>query len=326
MRKIVLYNTEGRDALVEQAYLKKLGLEDKYRVVRMDGRRDDEFFEEAKDAAGVAIVYLQANNEAFEKLPNCKVLATQCIGVNNIDAKAASDHNVYVGNVPDYCVEEVAVHTIGMLLGCVRNIGVQDRAVRDKIWDPHYGGEIHRMSNKVYGLLAFGNIPKKISEMMKVFGVTVVAYDPYSDDASFEACGVKRIHTMEELFEVCDYVSVHIPLIEATRNLVDEAVLAHAKKGMILIGTGRGGVIDEEALKKKLEDGTISSAGIDVIADEPNVYSPLMGMEQVLMTPHSAYYSEEAIVECREKAMMQIIEVLEYGKVPTYLVNKDMMK
>lgn len=325
MKKIVLYNTEGNGTEIEEQYLRNQELDD-YQLIRVDSDDDEVFYAEAEDADAVVIVYLQANEYAFSRLKKCRVLTTQCIGVNNIDQKAATNHKVYVGNVPDYCIEEVAIHTVGMMLSCIRKLKVFDSAVRGGVWDPQCAGTINRVSNKVYGLAAFGNIPRKIVELMRPFGVRFLAYDAFCDDETFASYGVERAETLEELFEKSDYVSVHIPLLDSTRHIINEAVLSHAKPGMALVSTGRGGVIDEVALKAKLEDGTIGSAGMDVIEHEDKEESPLMGMEQVLMSPHVAYYSEEAIVECREKAIMQIVEVLEEGKAPTYLVNKEMLK
>lgn len=323
MKKIVMYNTEGSGCEVEQTYLNSKNLKD-YELIRVDSNDDERFFDEAKDADAVIIVYLQANEEAFRRLENCKVLTTQCIGVNNIDIKAATKHGIYVGNVPDYCIEEVAIHTVSMMLTNIRRLSIFNKSVQEGVWNPKVAGEIHRVSGHIYGLAGFGNIPKKIVELMKGFGVSFVAYDPYCVEEDFENYGVERIATLEELFAISDYLSVHIPLLENTRNIIDKSVLAHAKKGMMLVTTGRGGVIDEMALKEKIEDDTIRSVGVDVIADEQAVKSPLFGMENVIVSPHVAYYSDEAIIECREKAIMQIVEVLEYGKAPTYLVNKDM--
>lgn len=324
MKKIVLYNTEGSGNEVEQAYLDKRGLKD-YQLVRIDGE-DEEFFAEAEDADGVVIVYLQANENAFARLEKCKVLATQCIGVNNIDLSSATEHGVFVGNVPDYCVEEVAVHTVSMMLSGIRCLKTFHESVQDGNWNPQSGGQIRRVSGMVYGLAAFGNIPRKIVELMKPFGVEFRVYDPYCSDQILEEYGVARVESLEELFQVSDYLSVHIPLLDNTENIINDAILGQAKPGMILVVTGRGGVVDEYALREKLIEGRIRMAGIDVIANESDVSSPLFGMEQVVISPHVAYYSEEAIIECREKAIMQIVEVLEDGKTPTYLVNKEMLK
>lgn len=324
-KKIVLYNTEGQGTDIEKAYLERHGLSDKYEIVRIDGACDDKFFEEAEDAEGVSIVYLDVTDEVFEKLPACKILTIMSIGTNNIDMKSATKHGICVGNVPDYCLEEVAVHTIALVLDCQRKITQLDRTVRKGEWDIYACGRMERISGMTYGLAAFGNIPQKIVKLMKPFGVKFVAYDPFAADEVFEQAGVQKVNTLEELFRISDIVSVHTPLLPATYHMIGKEELSHAKPGQVIVCTGRGGVVDEEALKEALESGRIRAAGIDVIEDESRSSSVLKGMDQVIMTPHAAYYSEGSIVEDREKSLMQIIEVLEEGKYPTYLCNKDVI-
>lgn len=320
-KKIVMINTEGTGKSVEEDYLKRNGLTD-YNLIRIDSDNDEDFFNEAKDADGVIIVYQNMNEEAFSRLDNCKVLTTQCIGVNNIDLKAATRHNVYIGNVPDYCIEEVAVHTIALFLACVRQIGLYDRSIREGKWDVNVGQKLHRTKGKTYGLVSYGNIPRRIAELLQPFGIRVITYDPYAPESAFENGCAERVDTLEELLAQSDYISVHTPLLDSTRHMLGKEQFAAMKDGAVVITTGRGGVIDETALKEAIESGKISAAGIDVLEDEKNYTSVLKGLDNVIMTPHAAYYSEDALIEVREKAISQIIEVLEENKKPTYLVNK----
>lgn len=321
MKKIVMINTEGEGKSVEEDYLKRNGLTN-YNLIRIDSDNDDDFFNEAKDADGVIIVYQNMNEEAFSRLKNCKVLTTQCIGVNNIDLAAATRHNVYIGNVPDYCIEEVAVHTIALFLACVRQIGLYDRSIREGKWDVAAGQKLYRTKGKTYGLVSYGNIPRRIAELLQPFGIHVITYDPYAPESAFENGNAARVGTLEELLAQSDYISVHTPLLDSTRHMLGREQFAAMKDGAVVIATGRGGVIDEEALREALKNGKISAAGIDVIEDEKNYTSVLKGLDNVIMTPHAAYYSEDALIEVREKAISQIIEVLEENKKPTYLVNK----
>ena len=322
-KKIVLYNTEGLDDKVEKAYLEKRGLSDRYEVIRLDGDKDEEFFEVAKDAEGVTIVYMDVTDEVMSRLPACKVLTIQSIGVNNIDMKAATKYGICVGNVPDYCIEEVAIHTIGLMLDCRRKITQLDRTVRQGAWNIYECGQIDRLRGMTYGLFSFGNIPRKIVELLKAWGVDFIAYDPFVGDEVFENYGVKRVDSLEELFAESDMLSVHTPLLPSTRHIIDAELLACAKPGLTLVCTGRGGVIDEDALKAALENGTLQSAAIDVIEAEDSAETVLRGLDNIIITPHVAYYSEGSLVEDREKSMMQILEVLEENKLPTYLCNKD---
>jgi D-3-phosphoglycerate dehydrogenase len=327
--KIVLYNTEGVGTDVEEKTLKNAGCSDKFQLIRIDGDDDEAFFKEAADAEGAIIVYTDMTGENLRRLPNCKILTIHAIGVNNIDLKAATELGICVGNVPTYCLEEVAVHTVAMVLDGVRKISQMDRLVRQGQWpDVADCGKIYNTKGRTHGLVAFGNIPRRVSELLGAFGIRVVAYDPYVGDAVFAKYGVKRADTLESLFAQSDYISVHSPLLPATRHMIGKAQFDAARPGAIFVVAGRGGVVDEAALKDAVLSGRISFAALDVIENEViegavDKVSPLMGLSQVVMTPHTAYYSEDALVLCRVQAMEQIIEVLEEKKLPSYLVNKD---
>ncbi|MDR0884899.1 MAG: C-terminal binding protein [Clostridiales Family XIII bacterium] len=327
--KVVLYNTEGVGIDVEEDVLRQAGCYDDFELIRIDGDKDEEFFKEAEDADGVIIVYIEMNRVNLEKLKHCKVLTIHAIGVNNIDLPAAADLGICVGNVPTYCLEEVALHTVTLILDGVRKITQMDEKVRAGQWPDVTGcGKIFSTVGKTYGLVAFGNIPQRVAEMVQTFGMNVIAYDPFAPDAAFKKLGVKRIDSIEELFAQSDFISVHTPLLPTTHHMIGKAQFDAIKPGAIFAVTGRGGVVDEDALKEAIESGKVAFAGLDVLENEVSLTSvstgsPLMGMEQVIMTPHVAYYSEESLVQCRIDAMKQIIEVLKDKKLPSHLVNKD---
>ncbi len=320
--KVVLYNTEGVGTTIEEQVLTN-GKYDNFNLIRIDGDNDERFFAEAQNADGVIIVYLKTDREALSKLKSCKVLTIHAIGVNNIDLKAATEFGICIGNVPDYCIEEVATHTVGMALDCARKITQLDRSVREGKWDVYAAGKMYRTKGRTYGLVAFGNIPRRIAELLKPFGMKLVTYDPFVSDEILKQYGVERAESLESLFAQSDYISVHTPLLPTTRHLIGKELFDVIKPGAVVIATGRGGVIDEDALKAAIESGRVTAAAIDVIENEGAVTSPLMGMDQVIMTPHAAYYSEDSCDECRVKAMEQVVEVLEHKKLPRYLVNKD---
>lgn len=327
--KIAMYNTEGVGTEIEEQYLREAGLLDRFRLVRLDGDCDETFLSEASDADGVIIVYLNMTKANFERLKKCQVMTLHAIGVNNIDQKAASELGICVGNVPAYCIEEVAVHTVGMILDGVRRLSEFDRKVRQGKWpDVTACGKLHRTTGKTHGFVSFGNIPRRITELLKPFGLKMAAYDPYTSDDVFEKYGVERVDTIEGLFSKSDYISVHTPLLPSTRHMVSKKQFDSVKPGAVFVVTGRGGVVDEEALREAILNGLIVYAGIDVVEQEVSGdssynISPLIGLEQVVMTPHVAYYSEDSLVECRIQALQQVIEVLIEKKLPRYLVNKD---
>jgi D-3-phosphoglycerate dehydrogenase len=322
-----MYNTEGVGTDVEEKVLRDMGVTDEFELVRIDGDRDDDFFAEAKDADGVIIVYIDMNRANFEKLEKCQVLTIHAIGVNNIDQDAATDLGICVGNVPTYCLEEVAVHTIALVLDGARKVTQFDRRVRAGEWpDVADLGKMYNTNGKTYGLVAFGNIPQRIAEIVQGFGINVIAYDPFASKDVFDRLGVKKVDTLEELFAQSDYISVHTPFLPSTKHMIGKAQFKEIKPGAIFVVTGRGGVVDEAALKDAIDAGKVSYAAFDVLEEEVSLggtcNSPLNGMNQVVMTPHTAYYSEESLVQCRIDAMKQIVEVLHDKTLPSYLVNK----
>jgi D-3-phosphoglycerate dehydrogenase len=325
-----MYNTEGVGVDVEQKVLDSLGVADEFELVRIDGDRDDDFFAEAADADGVIIVYIDMNKANLEKLQKCQVLTIHAIGVNNIDLNAAADLGICVGNVPTYCLEEVAVHTIAMVLDGARRITQFDRRVRAGEWpDVTDCGKMYNTNGKTYGLVAFGNIPQRIAEIIQGFGMSVIAYDPFAPKDIFDRTGVKRVDTLEELFAQSDYISVHTPFLPSTKHMIGKAQFDALKPGAVFVVTGRGGVVDESALKAAIEEGKVSFAALDVLEEEVSLggtcSSPLNGMDEVAMTPHTAYYSEESLVQCRIDAMTQVVEVLHDRKLPSCLVNKSVV-
>lgn len=322
-KKVVLFNTEGFGKDVEENYLRKLGYIDQIELLRVDSDDSNAFFREASDADGAIIMYTPMTDGNLAKLKKCQVLVVHAIGVNNIDLHAATKYGICIGNVPDYCIEEVAVHTIALFLNCVRGVAEADRSVRAGLWDVYAAGHLHRTAGRTYGMVAFGNIAQRVAAILKPFGMKLIAYDPFAADDAFERHSVERAPTPEYLFANSDYISIHSPLTESTRHMVNRKLLSVIKPGAILINTSRGGLIDEVALREALEDGRVAAAGLDVIENETGAESVLIGMERVTITPHSAFYSEESCIEEREKAILQVAEVLIEGKLPRYLVNRD---
>jgi D-3-phosphoglycerate dehydrogenase len=323
--KVVLYNTETYGGALEEQVAADAGFGG-FHIVRIDG--DEEvFLREAEDAAGVCIVYAEMTREKFARLPKCEVLAVQSIGVNNVDLDAATEAGICVCNVPDYCVDEVAVHTVGLVLDGARRISRLDRVIRSGRWpDKQICGAPRRMEGGVWGFVAFGKIPRRIAEIAKGFRLRPLAWDPFVDDSVLARYGVARASSLEDLFASSDYISVHSPLLPETRRSIGEKQFDAIRPGAIFVVTGRGGVVDEWALKRAIESGRVAFAGLDVIEREIQgdvaELSPLMGMDQVVITPHVAFFSEESLIELRIKAMRQIVEVLGEKKLPDYLVNR----
>ena len=278
-------------------------------------------------AAGVAGVaagadallntYLPVTDELLAQVPGCKIVARYGIGVDNVDLAAAQRRGVVVTNVPDYSVEEVAVHTLGLLLSLLRRLADASRLVAGGGWGLDGLRPIRRMSSLRVGLVGFGRIARLLASYLAPLGCEVVVHDPFVTPRP----GIPPLVTLEELLAGCDAVSLHAPLTPATRGLIGAAELAAMKPGAMLVNTARGPLVDVDALVAALRAGQIRAAALDVLDAEPPAPGRIpYDLPNLLVTPHMAYYSEESIAESQRKAATQVIKVLTGGE-PDYPVT-----
>ncbi|WP_191965397.1 MULTISPECIES: C-terminal binding protein [Haloferax] len=257
--------------------------------------------------------------EALSQL-DLSVVARAAVGFDNIDVEAAAAHDVVVTNVPAYCTDEVATHSVALLLSCIRATPTYDRAVRAGEWPATPGRELHRMKGRTLGFLSFGAIAQRTAELCSGFGVDTVVYDPYVDDEVLDEYGVERV-TLDELYARTDYLSVNAPATPETRGMVDADAFAALDDDAIVVNTGRGAVIDEDALVDALREGDIAAAGLDVFEEEPlQDDSPLRQLENAVLSPHAAWCSVEAKAEVNEQTASDIRRVFE-GEEPTARVD-----
>jgi D-3-phosphoglycerate dehydrogenase len=324
--KVVYYNVD--DTLdFENKLLKEWGVDDIELVEVKNGDDRDKpeaFWGATQDADGLVVEYFQITKDIIAKMDKTKIVSLQAIGYSNVDLAAATDKGICVTNAPGFCTEEVALHTIGMMIDCVRKITYLDRAVRAGKWDPLLGGKTFRMSKKVVGLVFFGSIPKYMIPILQGMGMTVQVYAPTKTQAFLDDYGCKKIDTLDELLKTSDFISMHTPLIPGvTEHMMSEAQFKMMKDSAYFINTARGGVVDEPALVKALKEGWIKGAAVDVIEDEANEKSDLFEIDNCVITPHAAFVSEDSFAEARIIALRQLVERLHEKKVPANLVNKD---
>jgi D-3-phosphoglycerate dehydrogenase len=232
-----------------------------------------------------------------------------------------------VTNAPGFCTEEVAVHTIGMLIDCVRKITYLDRSVRAGSWDPLLGGKTFRMSGKTVGLVFFGSIPKYMIPILKAMQMDVQVYAPTKTVEFLAEYGCKKCDTLDELLKTSDFVSMHTPLIPGvTQHMMSEEQFKLMKEDAYFVNTARGAVVDEPALVKALKEGSIKGAAVDVIEDEANEQSELFALENCIVTPHAAFVSEDSFAQARIMALNNLKMRLHDGVVPENLVNKDVVE
>jgi len=257
----------------------------------------------ARDADAILVTYAKLPGELLRQLTRCKAIGRFGLGVDNIDLPAAAELGITVTYVPDYCMHEVSDHAMALLLALARKIPLSNALVQAGRWEMPAVVPIHRLAGRVLGLVGFGNIPRALAPKAKAFGFRVVTHDPYVSAQTLSAAGVEGV-SFDELLAISDFVSIHAPLLPSTRGLFNAEVLRKMKKGAFLINTARGPLLDEDALVAALDSGHLGGAALDVIAVEPPPKdSELIGRDNVILTPHTAFYSVEGRSKsCRASA------------------------
>lgn len=256
----------------------------------------------------------------FALAPRCKGVVRAGVGYNNIDLDAAARHGVVVCNVPDYGTEEVADHAILFLLAVARRLIPCHSAIRAGTW--HYASAVGtpRLRGKTFGIVGCGRIGSATALRAKALGLDVVFYDPLVKHGVDKALGVRRVETLDELLAQSHFVSLHCYLDATTHHLINAETLARMRPGALLINTARGPVVDQVALIEALDRGHLGGAALDVVEREPLDDERLRFHPNVILTPHSAFYSVEGFVELRNKAAQEIRRIL-LGEAPWNPVN-----
>ncbi|MDY6323542.1 MAG: C-terminal binding protein [Catonella sp.] len=316
--KNVLYFNVGVGLDYEKELLIKWGVTD-INLIEID---DHEYKKSFRDyvfdtkANGLVVEYEEITREVIETCPDLHMIATQSIGYNNIDIEAAKERGVLVSNCPGFCADEVALHSVAMALDLARQITFLDRTVREGKWDPLLGYPMKRLKGQTFGLVFFGDIPKRMVPVLHSLGLNILVYAPTKTVEFLKEYGCVKAETIDELCEKSDFVSMHCPLIkDVTYHMMGEKQFKKMKKTAFFINTARGSVVDEEALVKALNTHEIEAAAIDVIEDEINEKSNLFGLPNVVMTPHSAFLSENSFYEARRRALAHLVEALSDCKV-----------
>ena len=277
---------------------------------------------EAVRTADVIIVqYADINAGLIATMENCKMIIKYGIGVNNIDVVAATEKGIYVCNVPDYGIDEVSNSAVAMILSLHRKLPATQSALRKGVWGYDVMVPVKRLAGSVLGLVGLGRIPSLVAKKMAGFGVEIIACDPYVNPAYAAALGVKLVD-FETLYKESDIISIHCALTDETHHMFNADVFKAMKTGAIIVNTARGPVICEDDLVAALEAGEIAGAGLDTFEVEPiAAENPLLSMENVICTPHVAWYSEQAIENVQRGAAEDAARVLR-GEAPKNPVNK----
>lgn len=293
-------------------------------VLQFDVATPEAIAEVAGDADAIMTVGVKISPEVLDRLPNLKVIGRYGIGLDNINLAGATERNVVVTYAPVYCQDEVATMTLCLMLACERRLLQADKVVKGGNWKGSLRASAGARSTKgkVFGLVGFGSIARKVVPLVKPLGVKVIASDPYVDAKLAEELDVELVE-LDYLLEHSDYVSLHAPLLAGTRHMIDEAQLASMKKEAILINTGRGGLVNQKALFAALRDGVIAAAGIDVLEEEPpQGDDPIFTLDNVITSGHIAAATEESVARLRQIVAQGVADVLS-GRWPEFVGNPE---
>jgi len=301
----------------ERRVLEPLGVE----LVDKFSATEDELIENGKGVMGMLVSYARVTRRVMQALPELKIAVKYGVGYDNLDTAAGKELGVYTVNVPDYCIEEVALQAISIVMNALRYTHYYARDVKSGTWqkDPSSVRILHRPSTLTAGFMGYGRIARKLADYLKPVVSSMRFYDPFVPAAD----GLTKVETIEELFSSCDIISIHSPLTEATRGIVDDSILSKARSCTI-VNTSRAAVIDRSALIRALDAGTVGFYGADVSWEEPVDMSNsenvnLLKRDNVIVTPHIGWYSAEAEQDVRIKAAMEIARVIK-GEKPLHVV------
>jgi D-3-phosphoglycerate dehydrogenase len=307
---------------------KELGAE----FVGIPCQTEDEIIAATADASAVFAILQDFNKRVIDNMKQCRIICCVSIGYGNVDLDAATQNGILVTNVPDYCLEEVSDHTMALLLACARKIVPQIIAVKEGKWVSTMRLEFRdkwppmfRLRGQSLGLVGFGRIARILVPKAKGFGLRVIAYDPYIPKSVGQELGVELVE-FDYLLKESDFISLHSNLTDETKHMMGLEQFKKMKPTAYLINVSRGGLIDEQALYIALTHGYIAGAGLDVTEPEPpDRNHPLFKLENVLITPHSAFYSDLATSELSRRAEEEVFRVLR-GEWPQNLLNPQVKK
>lgn len=320
--KVVITDFDFGDVDVERNILEAVGAE----VVALQSKREEDLFVAARDCAAMINQYARIGERTIAHMLQCEVIARYGVGVDIVDVEAATRKGILVTNVRDYCTEEVADHAIALWMALARKLPDYDRATHKGIWQWQSGKPIHRIRGRTMGVVSFGKIGQAIAERAKAFGVQMIAYDPFLSAHVAKEHGVELV-SKADLLVRADYILMQAPMTPDTRHFLSDAEFSVMKPGAIVVNTGRGPTIDNQALYRALTEGHIAAAGLDDPEEEPAKRAqwspsdnPIFTLPNVIVTPHAAYYSEESIHAARETAASEVARVLT-KQAPKFPVN-----
>jgi len=324
--KVLYTDYSWEDVNFEREVLAEIGAEViEGRGGTLETPPEEELVQLVRDVDGIIVSLAKITPRVIEAAERCRVISRLGIGYDNVAVETATKRGIVVTNIPDYCVDEVAEHALAAMLALARKLFVFDRSIKEGAWDLQVGFPIRRIAGQTLGIIGLGKIGRSLARKALGLGLKVLAYDPY---VSAEACrrdGVTKVE-LEILLRESDFISIHTPLTEETRGMIGERELRQMKKTAFLINTARGPILDDLAVARALEEGWIQGAALDVLPQEPPPKDhPLRKLDNVILSPHAAFYSTESLQECRARGVQAVVDVLS-GKRPRNPVNPEVFE
>jgi D-3-phosphoglycerate dehydrogenase / 2-oxoglutarate reductase len=317
---VVAYAFDDFDMAVERNILKVIDAE----LVPTHGLQTPESLALLSNADALMVTLQKVTAEVVAAMPRARIISRLGVGLDSIDIPAATAAGIWVANVPDYGVDEVSTHAAALMLTQLRGIPRLVSDMRQGVWNLPAVQPIRRFSLQTVGVLGFGRIGRAFATKVAGFGVRVIAHDPFLSAEQISAGSAQPVD-LETLFRESDFISLHLPLSADTKHIVDAHTLGLMKPGAYIVNTARGGLIDEAALLEAVQSGRLRGAALDVLSVEPPpkdhpVLSKLVADPRILLTPHAAWYSEEAMIDMRAKGADEVVRVLS-GQKPRVPVN-----
>jgi D-3-phosphoglycerate dehydrogenase len=314
--KVVVSDKRHENYEIERVIIEAAGAE----FLVADCRTPEELIPVCRDADGILLDMAPLNRDVVKSLEKCKVISRYGVGYDNVDVAACTEKGILVTNVPDYCADDVSEHALALLFSCLRQTSFRDRLIRQGRWNIRSFASV-RLAGKTFGVLGFGRIARSLVKKVSGFGLSkILVYDPYVSAETIEGAGGVKAE-LETVLGESDVISLHIPVTDETRGMINQRTLSMMKTSTVLINTGRGALVNDDDLVAALKRGSIAYAGLDTHNSEPlPADSPYLELDNVVLTDHTAYNTAESIVELKTKAAQNVARALR-GEAPVYPVN-----
>jgi D-3-phosphoglycerate dehydrogenase / 2-oxoglutarate reductase len=317
MPTVVIAYNQFPDISTEERILSQTGAA----IIHTGTLDTDEALEAVRTADALMVTTHKLTADFINTLEQCKIICRIGTGLDSIDIPAATERGIWVTNVPDYSVDEVSTHAVALMLAHHRRLPRMFEMVQTDVWwDKNAIEPIRRLTTLTLGVLSYGRIGRTTAIKGRGLGMRVIAHDPYIANEAMAADGVEPV-SLDELFARSDYLSLHTPLTDSTRNIINRASLATMKPTAFLINTARGALVDEDALLEAVHSGVIAGAALDVLQKEPpSADHPLRSDPRIWLTPHAGWYSEDSSDDVRVKGTEDVVRVLN-GQAPRTPAN-----